>query len=180
MHPELVLCEKPILDLGCGFNRLDGADVRVDYVHLIGGRFRSVCNVYADAHKLPFLNQVFGGINTDNVFEHFQHPQNVIFECRRILKVGGFIRVVVPLHLDVLGLDVEKESLEICKNPKLFHHYVDSNWVSWRFEKPILDIHTTNCDENTVLNWFEGWDLETHRIEKVGALLVSLSVFRRN
>lgn len=47
---------------------------------------------------LPFADETFDGIFCEHVVEHFdfEHGVKMITECRRILKKGGIIRIIVP------------------------------------------------------------------------------------
>lgn len=166
VHEDLKKFSHPLLDLGCGFNNLEEAEVKIDFVQQIGFGAPSVCNVMADGHWLPFKNETFGSINADNVFEHFQRPRDVVTECWRVLKESGLIRVVVPFGLEVLNIDIEQETAKLREDRLLRERYENHHWLSYRFGQPVLDIHVTNCDLASVPKWFSNWSLEHSQIEK--------------
>jgi glycosyltransferase involved in cell wall biosynthesis len=59
-------------------------------------------DVVADAHSIPFDDNVFESIICQNAFEHYKNPERVIQELHRVLKPGGilFVRTAFlqPLH----------------------------------------------------------------------------------
>lgn len=59
-------------------------------------------DVVADAHVLPFDDEVFDAAIVMNAFEHYREPQKVAAELLRVLKPGGRILVrtafMQPLH----------------------------------------------------------------------------------
>ena len=81
------------LNVGCGPNpiatedwfNIDGFDKRADLL----------CDA---ARKLPFSDNRFEGIFAEHIFEHFTPRQARVFlsECRRILRPGGVLRLIVP------------------------------------------------------------------------------------
>ena len=52
--------------------------------------------VCANAEKLPLPENQFDAICSEHVFEHFAAPRQVLAECFRILKPGGFLVVSGP------------------------------------------------------------------------------------
>lgn len=89
MH-RLDLREPLMVNLGSGPNHIDGW---VD-VDLFGG------DVVADLRRpLPFGDDSVACINAAHVLEHLRHPDEawaLLAECRRILRRGGRLRLVVP------------------------------------------------------------------------------------
>jgi len=59
-------------------------------------------DLVADAHDLPFDDEVFSAVIVMNAFEHYREPQKVSTELLRVLKPGGRIHVrtafLQPLH----------------------------------------------------------------------------------
>jgi SAM-dependent methyltransferase len=53
-------------------------------------------DVQADAHELPFADDVFQRVECDAVLEHVEHPERVMREIERVLVPGGFAHVVTP------------------------------------------------------------------------------------
>ncbi len=149
MHTEL---SRPILDLGCGFND-SGAEVKLDYVTYVAN-LKSCCNILGDAQSLPFKNNSFKGISARHSFEHFYNPKMVALECYRVLKDKCRILVDVPYGLKVSEVDLEDINRKILVDDELFDYYKRNNWISWRFDKPIVDIHTVTCSLELVKSWF--------------------------
>ena len=53
-------------------------------------------DVAADAHQLPFADNVFTRVECDAVLEHVLDPYVVMREIERVLAPGGFAHIVVP------------------------------------------------------------------------------------
>ena len=82
----------PYLDLGCGRNCHENL-INLDYL------WHPQVDVCWDIQKgIPFSDGSMKGIFSEHCFEHF--PLETAFflmrECRRVLAVGGILRVVVP------------------------------------------------------------------------------------
>jgi predicted SAM-dependent methyltransferase len=84
--------DSELLNLGCG-DRTHPAWTNVDFrahpPHVIGHDLRQ---------PLPFASALFTAVYASHVLEHFSHAFAPIFlsECRRVLKPGGIVRIVVP------------------------------------------------------------------------------------
>ncbi len=80
-----------LLNLGCG-RRTHVAWHNVDFVGRNGV-------LAADLRRgVPFPDAVFDAVYNSHVLEHFERAQAPAFlaECRRVLRAGGILRVVVP------------------------------------------------------------------------------------
>ncbi len=59
-------------------------------------------DMVVDAHSLPFSDGEFEAVMCIEVLEHTRNPEQVISECRRVLKDGGLLllttRFIYPLH----------------------------------------------------------------------------------
>ena len=80
------------LDIGCGKpeqkkNGYLGIDVNPDYMPDI----LYDCNL-----GLPHIDKSIDAINMDNSLEHFWNPVFILQECKRILKNGGIIEIILP------------------------------------------------------------------------------------
>ncbi|MBI5083725.1 MAG: methyltransferase domain-containing protein [Acidobacteria bacterium] len=53
-------------------------------------------DVQADAHELPFPDEIFQRVECDAVLEHVTHPDSVMREIERVLAPGGYAHVVTP------------------------------------------------------------------------------------
>jgi len=79
------------IDVGCGNTKKAGF-VGVDI------RRTKVVDVLADACNLPFRDESFDHVYSDQVLEHFSHTEvgNVVLEWVRILKKGGIVEIRCP------------------------------------------------------------------------------------
>jgi SAM-dependent methyltransferase len=93
------------LDIGCGAgHRLDlarelgwetfGVDMGLD--GLKAARWQGHQVAAADAGSLPLAADSFDFVNLSHTLEHTQDPVGVLAECRRLLRPGGAIQIVVP------------------------------------------------------------------------------------
>lgn len=81
----------PRLHLGCGFNRIEGW-VNID-------RLGSRADVYWNLrHRLPLADESVDAIFHEHMLEHLPLAAGLDFtrQCRRLLRTGGVLRVVVP------------------------------------------------------------------------------------
>jgi predicted SAM-dependent methyltransferase len=79
-----------VLDIGCGRNKVQGA-IGVDSVNHPGVDF------IVDLNKtLPFPNESFDVVYSNQVFEHIENIIGLIGECYRVLKPGGYLIAHVP------------------------------------------------------------------------------------
>lgn len=60
-------------------------------------------DVVGDARKLPFRDRSIDRISADSVLEHVPHPHEVLRECFRVLRPGGFLRVGTPFIFNLHG-----------------------------------------------------------------------------
>jgi SAM-dependent methyltransferase len=71
-------------------------------IELEWGLYRNT-DVAADAHSLPFKDNVFDGVVCLNSFEHYHDPLKVASEVQRVLKPSGFVYVLTafmqPEHM---------------------------------------------------------------------------------
>lgn len=84
--------EYDILNLGCSYNHIkDAWNIDID----------PECkpDQIVDLEKpLPFKDEQFEEIVSDQAFEHLINIKQLIRECRRILKPNGRIEITVPYH----------------------------------------------------------------------------------
>jgi SAM-dependent methyltransferase len=85
-----------VLDLGCASGSFPQADTaatvfRADLSMQTVERF--VC---CDARTLPFKDQSFNAVIMNHSLEHFENPENVLKEVRRVLGDPAFLYVAVP------------------------------------------------------------------------------------
>ncbi len=83
------------LDIGCGYHP---AHIRRGYISIdIETTKDKVPNfVCADAHNLPFQNNIFQQIFMHEVIEHVENPTRCLKEARRVLEAKGELVVATP------------------------------------------------------------------------------------
>jgi ubiquinone/menaquinone biosynthesis C-methylase UbiE len=105
------LKDKKILDLGSGRGdfliyltqnkyNIIGLEKNPDYISIIrekAGKENLNVNLFqGEAENLPFENNVFEFINCNEITEHVNKPEKLLFECCRVLKEGG--QMYVSFH----------------------------------------------------------------------------------
>jgi ubiquinone/menaquinone biosynthesis C-methylase UbiE len=98
----------PILDIGSrdgilisllkerGFNDLTGIDVSAEAVEVMNSKgFKAY---HADADNMPFENESFQTVSLIHVIEHCRDIKKVVNEVNRVLKIGGYILVEIPIQ----------------------------------------------------------------------------------
>ncbi len=70
------------LNVGCGSD--PWGDVRVDLEHQTQTGVRSMLNLRADAHYLPFRDNAFEHAKCWHVLEHLENPHQAVREIRRV------------------------------------------------------------------------------------------------
>jgi len=71
--------------------------IALDYYH-----FEEI-DIVADAHNLPFSDEIFDNVIVTNLLEHVQEPQKVVDETHRILKPNGLVVVYTPFMYPIHG-----------------------------------------------------------------------------
>ena len=151
--------KKPVIDIGCGFNKLPITDyVAFDKATIVGG-YIGVVNHFGDFHDMSdFADNTFEFINATHVLEHTHYPEKALKEWVRILKIGG----IMFLHWPNLPRHSREEIQRFYQWEKMI---VDDNmsayeqsggkmsWVSYdKNNKPFLDVHFNNMSMNEVKN----------------------------
>jgi len=95
-----------LLDVGCGLGHFTakfarthdavGIDLSSHALSFAGTRYQEPEFVCADALTLPFRAPSFDVVVCNNIVEHVDSPGNLLRECHRVLKRGGFLIVSTP------------------------------------------------------------------------------------
>lgn len=115
--------EGKILEVGCGTGHVQnklknvvGMDITLSM--LKKNRNNAVC---ADAHSIPFKDEIFDVVYSIDVIEHVQNPGRMIRECRRVLKKNGILILITPNGGMEIALDIaEKLKLKLPEGPHKF------------------------------------------------------------
>jgi predicted SAM-dependent methyltransferase len=79
-----------MLEIGCGKNRFPEAYVAIDIDK------KSLCDVIADAHYLPFRSRIFHKVVMYEVLEHLTNATRALSEINRVLLDGGELEFSIP------------------------------------------------------------------------------------
>jgi len=88
-----------ILNIGAGHKIIKDA-INVDVTEYEGIDQVVDLSVY----PWPWADESIDGIHASHVIEHLADPVQFINECRRILKVGGFLRLCLPHSSSVTNI----------------------------------------------------------------------------
>ena len=109
---KLIEPVESVLDIGCAdgtftkvvlektkAKRLVGIDVLEKSIAYVKKRFaknKKMSFSVADAHDLPFKSSEFEAVFCLEALEHVVDPARVLYEIFRVLKIGGYVIVLVP------------------------------------------------------------------------------------
>lgn len=139
------------LDIGCGPN------VSPNFCNLDYGWHPGVDICWDVTRGLPFSNEYIGGIFTEHMLEHitFDNTLSVLAECRRILRVGGTLRIVVPdgeLYLSEYAKHIAGSTAHM--------PYAEGDASSFAFVTPIISVNRIFRNHGHQFIW----DYETLRL----------------
>ena len=100
------------LNLGCGSRPLPGyINVDVDPLHVVKSRYPNLeipeIEIFQyDIFNLPYADATVDEIRTESMLEHlsFKEEKAILFEVKRVLKVGGLFDFSVPDFDDLVRL----------------------------------------------------------------------------
>lgn len=122
-----------ILDLGCGrgrfaspLARLGASVVGIDLSSGMLDRGLGFARVRGTGRHLPFADGAFDAVISVEVFEHLANRDEVLAECRRVLRPGG---TIVVIEKSALALDERRPWL-----PALFIKWLDTRRRFWMYE----------------------------------------------
>jgi predicted SAM-dependent methyltransferase len=139
------------LDIGCGPN------ISPNFCNLDYGWHPGVDVCWDVTRGLPFLDEYGGGIFSEHMLEHiaFSNALALLAECRRILRAGGTLRVVVPdggLYLSEYAKHIAGSSAQM--------PYAEGDASSFPFVTPIISVNRVFRDHGHQFIW----DYETLRL----------------
>jgi SAM-dependent methyltransferase len=87
-------------------------------------------DVAADAHRLPFRDDLFQRVECDAVLEHVRSPEDVMREIRRVLAPGGYAHLVTPFchPFHEYPKDYRRFTVDGLKELAFGMEVVDSGW----------------------------------------------------
>lgn len=134
-------------ELGCGVSvirsEFDKSQIQVVGFDLIESEFTDLT---ADAHAIPFLDDIFDVVICQAVLEHVINPEMVVSEIFRVLAPGGFVYSEVPFLQQVHASCFDFSRFTLMGHLLLFknfhivrygrnkgHLYVLAWWVKYAF-----------------------------------------------
>jgi ubiquinone/menaquinone biosynthesis C-methylase UbiE len=105
-----------VLNIGCGFGRelvhlppsTIGLDIDREIVYL-AKKVSSKQVIRADAHYLPFRDNMFDGLAMAEVIEHLSSPMKALREASRVMRTGGKMVLQTPNRLVTMGIVISKD-----------------------------------------------------------------------
>jgi predicted SAM-dependent methyltransferase len=129
------------LDLGCGPNT-DPSYCNVDYLYKPG------VDVCWDVTKgLPLPDEYAAGIFTEHMLEHipFEAALGVLKECRRVLRRGGVLRIVMP--------DGNLYLREYAKGSRSKIPYAEDDEKNFPFVTPMISVNRIFREHGHLFIW---------------------------
>lgn len=86
--------------------------------------------------KILFDDETFDVIHAYHFFEHLDNPQHCLYECQRILKVGGHMNIVVPYYKSQLAYECLEHKSFFTEETwnTLFNKACNKYGYEWKFE----------------------------------------------
>lgn len=85
------------LNLGSGADYREGDWINLDaYEDSPHHRGETKYDILADAHSLPFGDEMFDHVRANHTIEHLEFPLKALRECHRVLKADGILYTEVP------------------------------------------------------------------------------------
>jgi SAM-dependent methyltransferase len=109
--------EGRVLDIGGGTAHIK--EFRSDIVSTDILRFPGI-DVVADAHRLPFPDQLFAGVVMLDVLHHLERPIEFLEEASRVLKPGGRLTMMEPAMTPLARIfyhHFHEEPVDMAANP---------------------------------------------------------------
>lgn len=96
---EACHCSEPmLLDIGCGNKPYTDLFPNWRHIGLNPTTIDATPDVVGDATRLPFKDEIADAVLCTQVLEHVSRPWELMSECRRVLKPGGFLILSAPFY----------------------------------------------------------------------------------
>lgn len=150
------------LDLGCGPN------TSPDFCNLDYSWHPGVDVCWDVTRGLPFEDRHVAGIFTEHMLEHlaFSDALSLLAECRRVLQVGGTLRVVVPDGERYLSEYARHLAGEVASMP-----YADNDKSDFPIATPIVSVNRIFRNHGHQFIW----DYETLRLALLGCRFTNIA-----
>lgn len=93
-----------LLDIGCGSKPYQEICKVTEYIGLEiddeGNRNHVNADVFYDGKRIPFEDNFFNSVMSNQVFEHVFNPEEFLIEIRRVLRKDGLFLMTVPFVWD--------------------------------------------------------------------------------
>jgi SAM-dependent methyltransferase len=91
--------EKPyVIDIGCGHKPYSDLFESCDYLGVDYTDNDSSPDIIADATNIPLESETADIVFSTQVIEHVPNPQDMVKECFRLLKPGGYLILTGPFY----------------------------------------------------------------------------------
>lgn len=129
------------LIFGFGAGLKVGVDpLAVDYRQLFPAWQKNSYTTAAIGEQLPFADQFFDVVLSDNVIDHAEKPLKIVEELIRVLKPGGLLYFTVNVHHPIYEIGSKAHGLW--------------NALGIRFELSPFADHTVHLSENVMKKFF--------------------------
>jgi len=98
----------------------------------------------ASGEALPFADQSFDIVYSNNVLEHTQRPEQVLREAMRVLRPGGTLYVEVPNYLSYY------EGHYMIPQPPILWRGLLAGWVKWVYRRDAAFARTLRTEINPI------------------------------
>ena len=123
------------LDIGCGLGNFvkfrtntDGCDINKVAINNLKKKGLEVFLIEKDI--LPVKDESYDSLLMDNVLEHIDNPQKILFECKRVLKNDGIFLIGVP---GKKGFDSEIDH-------KIYYHRENLEFLMLNFDFQLIKV----------------------------------------
>lgn len=135
--------DKKILDVGCGdgtktnyYAKYCSEIVGVDFRKQFRKKLDNVSFIQADASHLPFRNDAFDAVLSNDAFEHISRPNDCLGEIKRVARKSGMICINFgPLWRSPFGSHLDFKENFLMPYAHLLFSKSTINQTLWLFGK---------------------------------------------